>query len=716
MTHPPPSAIDLALRAAYQDKLADIADCLFQDLAVLVPARGELVPLLGRAVAHQLTKRTRRPLQFELVTLPLDPALGPADALYSACAVAIRKLRAKDRTPKRAVLALGHLELIAPAGSQPRYLETRARDLILELLDRRDATLLAFADPSADLPVGLRARFDQEIPVDAVGESGLLGLLTQRQLAALDRCGVTVGDLAARCAHLDLLTCRKLIAAACHQARTRAANRETVLGRLDRQVGRIPVVGESGVPAARSEQLSLADVAGLAAIKDRLSRNVIRPFQRARAAEPDARNLWRQVPGVLLHGPPGTGKTLLARSVAGELGVPFVLVKGPELFTMWLGESERKTRAAFQEARALALAHGGCVLFFDEIDAMVSNRNNDRSMTRSGRAVVNTFLSELGGADTTSGVLVIGATNTPELLDPAVTRPGRLGERILVGPPDAVSRRAILAMHAKRCGVVLAEDLADELVQLTTLPLPDGTRTTGAHLEQVCLWFERRRHDGAPAAPQSEDLHRALHEVLGLQPLRPDPVRDRRAAVHEAGHATVALACLGDVVERVVVREGPRAGYTTLHPEAAAAVEATHLRGLLLVAMGGRAAEALVFGDVGSSARDDLAKARSFALQLICELGTDQVVGPVYVPHPELASTPKGAHVAAVTLGLVDERVAAVVRQADAEAGALLARQADLFGAILAGLQERGRLEQADLRALLCPPPEPAAGPRPCQT
>lgn len=391
--------------------------------------------------------------------------------------------------------------------------------------------------------------------------------------------------------------------------------------------------------------------------------------------------LGARVPkGVLLVGPPGTGKTLLARAVAGEAEVPFFSISGSEFVEMFVGVGAARVRDLFEQARKAA----PCIIFVDELDALGRSRgtgvwggHDEKEQT------LNQLLAELDGFDPSSGVILLAATNRPEILDPALLRAGRFDRQVLVDRPDQPGRLAILKVHVRK--IALSPDI--DLAQVAALT----TGFTGADLanmvNEAAIAATRR---GATSVTLVDFTAAIERIVAGIEKksrvLRPE--ERRRVAYHEMGHALVAASLPGvDPVQKVsIIPRGIGAlGYTMQRPtEDRFLLAAQDLKNRIAVLMGGRAAERLIFdGDVSTGAADDLERATEIAVQMVTKYGMDQTIGErTYAPKPQpfLAGAQDEAVTAAqVTAREIDLAVRALVAAAAARATEILEqRRADL--------------------------------------
>jgi cell division protease FtsH len=328
--------------------------------------------------------------------------------------------------------------------------------------------------------------------------------------------------------------------------------------------------------------------------------------------------------GVLLVGPPGTGKTLLARAVAGEAGVTFLSISGSEFVEMFVGVGAARVRDLFEQARKMA----PCIIFIDELDAMgrarglgpMAGGHDEKEQT------LNQLLVELDGFDPSQGIILLAATNRPEILDPALLRPGRFDRQILVDRPDKRGRIQILQVHARK--IKLAPEVSLEQVAALT---PGFTGADLANLvNEAALLATRRR---APAVTMDDFNHAIERLIAGLEKKNRllNPKERQVVAYHEIGHALVALTLPGvDPVHKVsIIPRGVGAlGYTLQRPiEDRFLMTVDELENKMAVLLGGRAAEQLVFGEISTGAADDLMKVTEIARSMVTRYGMDPALG-----------------------------------------------------------------------------------------
>ncbi len=368
-------------------------------------------------------------------------------------------------------------------------------------------------------------------------------------------------------------------------------------------------------------KVSFDDVAGVEEAKAELH-EIVDFLKRPEAFS----RLGAHIPrGILLVGPPGTGKTLLARAVAGEAGVPFFSTNGAEFVEMFVGVGAARVRDLFEQARKLAPA----IIFIDELDALGRARGASPMGGQDEKEqTLNQLLAEMDGFDRSVAVVLLAATNRPEILDPALLRAGRFDRQVLVDRPEKKGRMQILAVHLK--GLKLAPDVdLEEIAALT----PGFTGADLANLANEAAVRATRRSAGAIAM---EDFAESVERIVAGLEKRSRvliPKERRVVAYHEMGHALVALAVPGaDPVHKIsIIPRGIGAlGYTLQRPsEDRFLMGAAELQARMAVLMGGRAAEMLLGTDVSTGAADDLAKATDIARGMVMRFGMDPDLGPV---------------------------------------------------------------------------------------
>jgi cell division protease FtsH len=404
--------------------------------------------------------------------------------------------------------------------------------------------------------------------------------------------------------------------------------------------------------------------------------------------------------GVLLVGPPGTGKTLLARAVAGEAEVPFFYVNGSEFIQLFVGVGAARVRELFDEAKVSAPA----IVFIDEVDAVGRSRgaglgggNDEREQT------LNQLLSEMDGFTQNDHTVVIAATNRPDVLDPALLRPGRFDRRVIIDRPECEARVAILRVHTRQ--KPLTPDVSlDDLARATP-------GFSGADLANLCneaaLFAVRRAADAIAA----HDFSAAMDKILLGDPRDAllDPDEKQRVATHEAGHAIVAhFTQHAEPLRRVsILPRGMSLGATQQWASSDKhIVTEPELAAKLRVLMGGYAAEAVVYGNVSSGSEQDLRQATDFAFRMVAHYGMSERVGPMFheqrVEHPFLGqrlATETG--LSDETAHLIEQEARRILSEAVDAARRMVLEKKAVLERLIAALLERETLERPDLERVL---------------
>jgi len=419
--------------------------------------------------------------------------------------------------------------------------------------------------------------------------------------------------------------------------------------------------------------------------------------------------LGARVPkGVLLCGPPGTGKTLLARAVAGEAGVPFFSISGSDFVEMFVGVGAARVRDLFEQAKR----HAPCIIFIDELDAIGRQRSLHAGVANDEREqTLNQLLVELDGFEPNAGVILLAATNRPEILDRALLRPGRFDRQIVIDAPDLDGREAILRVHAR--GKPLAAEVDLRAIARQT---PGFAGADLANVINEAALLAARR--GAAQITQ-RDLEEAVEKVVAgpeRKSRRLGPEERRRVAFHEAGHAVVAhFSPCADPVQKIsIVPRGRAALGYTLHLPAGDQYLLTRsqiedrIQGLL----GGRAAEELVFGQVSSGAENDLEQATQLARQMVAMFGMGESVGLLHCARREGIFLGGDAFAAQrdcseQTASAIDQEVKQILQQAYARAKEILAAHRAELEELARQLLGRETLDAARVEQLLGPRPAP---------
>ncbi|WP_411093069.1 ATP-dependent zinc metalloprotease FtsH [Streptomyces sp. 049-1] len=452
-------------------------------------------------------------------------------------------------------------------------------------------------------------------------------------------------------------------------------------GMLGRKAPPKPVELEAGEP-----RTTFADVAGIDEVEGELSDVV--DFLK----NPDAyRRMGAKMPrGVLLTGPPGTGKTLLARAVAGEAGVPFFSASASEFIEMIVGVGASRVRELFAEARKVAPS----IIFIDEIDTIGRARGGGSGMGGHDEReqTLNQILTEMDGFSGSEGVVVIAATNRADILDPALTRPGRFDRVVSVSPPDRGGREAILDIHTRE--IPLAPDVDLAQVARTT---PGMTGAELANLaNEAALLAVKRKQDRVTQANLSEALEKV--QLGAERPLVMPEEERRRTAYHESGHALLGMLQPGaDPVRKItIVPRGRALGVTLSTPDADKyAYTEEYLRGRIIGALGGMAAEHVVYGVITTGSESDLEQVTNIARGMVARWGMSERVGRLSA-LPGDAQQAYGLAAAPQTLDAIDGEMRRVVDSCYEEAVRKLRDHRERLDALAEALLASETLDEAE--------------------
>jgi cell division protease FtsH len=467
---------------------------------------------------------------------------------------------------------------------------------------------------------------------------------------------------------------------------------------LIRRAGNVQnVLGQFGRSRARRYQVSgdrvtFADVAGIDEAKAELTEVV--DFLR----HPDKyRKLGGRIPhGVLLSGQPGTGKTLLARAVAGEADVPFFSQAASEFVEAIVGVGASRVRDLFAQAKEAAPA----IVFIDELDAIGRSRTSGAAGFSGGNdereQTLNQILTEMDGFDSSTSVIVIGATNRPDVLDQALLRPGRFDRRVSVQPPDRAGREAILKVHTR--ALPLGPDVDLGRIAATTPGMVGADLANLAN--EAALLAARRNHQQVEESDFTDALERI---VLGAERQVLMSLEDRRlTAYHEGGHAIVGMLTPGaDPVRKVsIIPRGMALGVTFSAPESDRFnYREPEVLARIKVALGGRAAEEVVFGETSTGAESDIQQLTEIARQMVGRWGMSSAIGPVAVVPRDGAGPFAAPETSADTQRLVDEEVRRVVEESHEQVLTLLRENRAKLDSLAKALLEHETLDEEDAYA-----------------
>ncbi len=450
---------------------------------------------------------------------------------------------------------------------------------------------------------------------------------------------------------------------------------------------------------AESEtKVTFADVAGIDEAKEELQ-EVVEFLSKPEKFQ----KLGGRIPkGVLLVGPPGTGKTLLARAVAGEAKVPFFSISGSEFVEMFVGVGAARVRDLFSQATSQA----PCIIFIDELDALGKARGmNVMGGHDEQEQTLNQLLVEMDGFETNKGVIIMAATNRPEILDPALLRPGRFDRQVLVDRPDINGREAILKIHSRN--VVLGPDVDLRKIAGRTAGFV-GADLANLINEAALLAARKEKESVGPA-----DFDEAIDRVVaGLQKKNRvmNPQEKEIVAVHESGHAIVAESVdHGDRVAKIsIIPRGIAAlGYTQQQPtEDRYLMTRSELLDRLAVLLGGRVAEELVFGEISTGAQNDLQRATDMARSMVTEYGMSDRLGLVTYERPQQArflpgTFPQNKTYSEEKAAQIDEEISQVIELAHIRVREILSTRRKVLDEVAQLLSRKEIVQGEELREIL---------------
>ena len=463
---------------------------------------------------------------------------------------------------------------------------------------------------------------------------------------------------------------------------------------------RVMSFGKSRAKLHNEEKIkvSFADVAGAEEAKQELE-EVVEFLKHPKKFN----DLGARIPkGVLLFGPPGTGKTLLARAVAGEAGVPFFSISGSDFVEMFVGVGASRVRDLFEQAKKSA----PCIVFIDEIDAVGRQRgaglgggHDEREQT------LNQLLVEMDGFGINEGIIIIAATNRPDILDPALLRPGRFDRHIVVDKPDVKGRQEILKVHTK--GKPVDKDANLEVLARRT---PGFTGADLSNLVNEAALLSARRNKKRIGM---EELEESVERVVAGPERKSKVISDKDkklTAYHEAGHALVGMLLPNaDPVHKVsIIPRGRAGGYTLMLPkEDRNYATRSELTEQLRTLLGGRVAEAVILEEISTGAQNDLERATDLARKMICEFGMSEVLGPITFGRRQDTQVFLGRDISRdrnyseEVAYSIDKEVRRLIEEAYAKTEQLLRENVEKLHLIASALIERETLEASELEQLM---------------
>ncbi|MDX9721737.1 MAG: AAA family ATPase [Myxococcota bacterium] len=699
-----PQSLDAqaAVEAAYGPDLAWIVEKLERGLSVLVDCDKQLVLYLYRAIRQRL-RASDAELRLRLLG---GPSTDEANSSPSLMGELVRQLQEAIFSGESALcVVIPHLDVLVTTTRSG--LSDRAREVLAMIYENPELSMLAFRDPSFELPPAISAAFPAQRSIIGLRREVLARILTQREARKFGVHSFSPFSLYKYVSGLNAVRFRQLM----EHLSTRLdfdphQPRQTEL--LFRELREMTTSGECELPQVDLER----DIGGYAAVKSKLRTEILELLELKAGLQDEAsiREIEEIVPkGMLFVGPPGTGKTYFAKAMATALDATVSIVSGPEMKSKWVGESEENLRRVFAAARKSAPA----VIVFDELDSFATTRG---TYTSSGveHSMVNQLLTEMDGFRSEELVFVVGTTNFPQSLDPALLRPGRFELQIEIPYPEEQDRRQILELYRRHFGLALSDERLEELVQWTAgiADAETGARYSGDHLYAICRALKRemlrRRQRGAEQTLSEADCRAALSKK-GEKEIRFQEAEEHTIAVHEAGHAVLAHVCPhASAIERVSIATGDQDTLGYVLREVRENKYVTTRRELLddiCVLLGGRSAELMVLGDMSVGSGNDLAKATEIARVMVEELGMDEQAGPrVYSAAPgsaQLQGTRR--RVASDLASLLDAAIRRILDEQEARANTLLVEHRPLMERLVEALRAKKTLHRPEIEQILGP-------------
>jgi cell division protease FtsH len=687
--------VEDAVDAACADDIAFIEERLLGGVSVLVECDKELALYLTLAVRARLKRvptvgapTSTKPPRMVIVDGrggPDDPPSGQMTRMINQLGHAVRG------ADERCVIVLPHLDVLTTTHTG---LTLEAREAIPLLYENPEVCLLAFRDPSFELPKVLLGVFGARRTITGIPREALPRIITAREAKAISSTEFDPFALYKFVSGQNPVRCRRLFSdlgrrVEAPPGRPAAA---TIYAELRRQTA-ADDVELPNVDLAR-------DVGGYDEVKTRVREELIDLVARKESlkSEADIKAIEDLLPrGIVFYGPPGTGKTYFAKAIATAMNATVIVVSGPELKSKWVGESEENLRRLFRRARQAAPA----VIVFDEIDAFAHARGTYQG---SGveHSMVNQLLTEMDGFRRNEMVFVVGTTNFLESIDSALLRPGRFEFLIEIPAPTADDRRAIVRIHDERLALGLDDGQIAHLVRRTEgwADREKGLPFAGDHLAAVCRALKRQQLRTGGASFTNDDIDRALQRKT-RRPVVLSAHEERVIATHESGHALLAMLVPGArPPEKVALAQDVEGalGYVLRSARARPyATTASELRAEICVGLGGMEAERLVFGDVTVGAWGDLQQCTAIARAMVEGHGMVGSVGPrVILDDGDRVSE----QFSEARRARVDDAIDALLAEERERARRLLAEHEPLLKTLCELLLDKKALDAGTLAAL----------------
>ncbi|MFT5685404.1 MAG: cell division protease FtsH [Myxococcota bacterium] len=622
---------DDSVGLVYRDDLDWIEDKLRQGLSVLVECDKQLTLYLYKAIRKRLKRRGATRMTCRLISghVVADPD-APIVATQNLMQRILSQLQeAVFSGEPDQVVVLSHLDILTTTTRSG--LNADARETAALLYENPALVLLAFQDPSFEIPEVIRSVFPARREIIGIPRERLGSIILQREARKLALTEFNPYTLYRYLSGINAVRARQILSHFSDRADFDPSNPQTA-DKILAEIRQMTISADTELPRVDLK----TDIGGYEAVKQRIQTEILDLLTMRRTADAETgRTIDEIVPkGIIFHGPPGTGKTFFAKAIATALDATITIVSGPELKSRWVGESEANLRRIFATARRSAPS----IIVFDELDSFASARG---TYTGSGveHSMVNQLLTEMDGFRKEELVFVVGTTNFMASLDPALLRPGRFELGIEIPYPDEDARRAILDIYRRKFHLNFPDSVLDHAVRLTGgfVDVERGIRFSGDHLYAAARALKREvLRRGAPDDALTEaDVDKVLN-LRSSAPVRLTDEEERCVAIHEAGHAVCAyLLPHCPTIERISIATGQEQtlGYVMQAvKERRYITTKAELLDDISVLLAGQGAEEMVLGDVSVGAWSDLQRATEIARMMVEELGMS-ALGPRNFHH-----------------------------------------------------------------------------------
>lgn len=691
-----PLSFQAAIKRAYEEDLDWIESMLRAGLSVRVVAEKSLSLQLYTELRNRL-KNSSPSRRCVLVQSP--PSTQTHSFLHAMVANLWEHVHEQLAEPG-GIVVIPHLDLLATTTESS--LGTPAREAIAAMAQDPELTFLAFCDPALNLPRAIEDLFDVTRELVGIRRDVAQYLITYEEAQRFGVDRLNLFRLYKYISGIHAIKLRKLMLRIMEFPPLFSLppnERDQERQKIERTLREMTLLGGMEIPEVDLE----TDVGGYEEVKKRLKEELIEILQLRE--DPDwmerSRELEETLPrGILFHGPPGTGKTYIAKALATSLQATTIVVSGPEIKSKWVGESEANLRRIFAQARSAAPA----LIIFDEIDAIAPRRGTYHG---SGieHGLVNQLLTEMDGFRKEEMVFVVGTTNFVESVDPALLRPGRFEYQIHVPYPDRQGRREIIDVYAKRFDFSLDDDTLDYLIERTGayVDASRNVRYSGDHIYGIMRQLKRLQARSRAKEQPWPVTTKVIDEVMGPSPYRTPGRREHmrhKAAHHEAGHAlAVALLLEPQAIQKATIEaDHPDVeGMVSIHSYVSEGATKDTLLKLINIALAGRVAEMLLYGELDIGAKNDLDVATNIARTMVEDLGMSERFGPRVYRMGDGENVPVGS----LTRELIDKEINKILQDQYQATTTFMEEHLDKLKVIAEALLDKQELSSQDIASLL---------------